>query len=280
MLGTYYYHEILRKTIIAFGTIFNDIHVRKTSDDSGTVSDIKVPLAYAPQQKFLARLEQQARLDKPVAITLPRMSFEMLGITYDPTRKSNVTKTFKAVDGETMKKVFLPVPYNVEFQLSIYSKLNEDALQIIEQILPYFQPSFNVTIDLIDSIGEKRDVAVVLDSISFQDDYEGDFSTRRALIYTLRFTAKTYLFGPVADSSDGLIKKVQVDYYADTNTNTAKREMRYTATPKALTDQNNDGVVNTADDALLGPDDDFGFNEETTFFSDSKSYSPTQKKDI
>ena len=210
------------------------------------------------------------------------MSFEMNNIQYDSTRKTGITQTFKAVDKNTsaVKKVFMPVPYNIGFELNILSKLNDDALQIVEQILPYFQPSFNVTIDLISSIGEKRDVPIVLDSISFQDDYEGDFSTRRALIYTLRFTAKTYLFGPVADSSEGLIKKVQVDYYADTNTQTAKREMRYTATPKALTDKNDDGVVDAADDALLTADDDFGFNETTTFFSDSKTYSPTQKTDV
>ena len=282
MLGTYYYHEIMRKTIVAFGTLFNQIYIRHDDRSGNTYSDLKVPLAYGPSQKFLARLEQQEDLNKPVQITLPRMSFEMNNIQYDSTRKVGITQTFKAVDKSTsaVKKVFMPVPYNVGFELNILTKLNDDALQIVEQILPYFQPSFNVTIDLIDSIGEKRDVPIVLDSISFQDDYEGDFSTRRALIYTLRFTAKTYLFGPVADSSDGLIKKVQVDYYADTNTQTAKREMRYTATPKALTDQNNDGVVNAADDALLGPDDDFGFNETTTFFSDSKTYSPTQQKDI
>ena len=282
MLGTYYYHEIMRKTIVAFGTLFNQIYIRHDDRSGNTYSDLKVPLAYGPSQKFLARLEQQEDLNKPVQITLPRMSFEMNNIQYDSTRKVGITQTFKAVDKNTsaVKKVFMPVPYNVGFELNILTKLNDDALQIVEQILPYFQPSFNVTIDLIDSIGEKRDVPIVLDSISFQDDYEGDFSTRRALIYTLRFTAKTYLFGPVADSSDGLIKKVQVDYYADTNTQTAKREMRYTATPKALTDQNNDGVVNAADDALLGPDDDFGFNETTTFFSDSKTYSPTQQKDI
>ena len=282
MLGTYYYHEIMRKTIVAFGTLFNQIYIRHDDRSGNTYSDLKVPLAYGPSQKFLARLEQQEDLNKPVQITLPRMSFEMNNIQYDSTRKVGITQTFKAVDKNTsaVKKVFMPVPYNVGFELNILTKLNDDALQIVEQILPYFQPSFNVTIDLIDSIGEKRDVPIVLDSISFQDDYEGDFSTRRALIYTLRFTAKTYLFGPVADSSEGLIKKVQVDYYADTNTQTAKREMRYTATPKALTDQNNDGVINAADDALLGPDDDFGFNETTTFFSDSKSYSPTQQKDI
>ena len=282
MLGTYYYHEIMRKTIVAFGTLFNQIYIRHDDGDGNLYNELKVPLAYGPSQKFLARIEQQGDLNKPVQITLPRMSFEMNGIQYDSTRKTGITQTFKAVDKNTsaVKKVFMPVPYNINFELNILSKLNDDALQIVEQILPYFQPSFNVTIDLISSIGEKRDVPIVLDSISFQDDYEGDFSTRRALIYTLRFTAKTYMFGPVADSSEGLIKKVQVDYYADTNTQTAKREMRYTATPKALTDKNNDGVVNAADDALLGPDDDFGFNETTTFFSDSKTYSPTQKTDI
>ena len=282
MLGTYYYHEIMRKTIVAFGTLFNQIHIRHDDADGNLYSELKVPLAYGPSQKFLARIEQQADLNKPVQITLPRMSFEMNGIQYDSTRKTGITQTFKAVDKNTsaVKKVFMPVPYNINFELNILSKLNDDALQIVEQILPYFQPSFNVTIDLISSIGEKRDVPIVLDSISFQDDYEGDFSTRRALIYTLRFTAKTYMFGPVADSSEGLIKKVQVDYYANTNTQTAKREMRYTATPKALTDKNSDGVVNAADDALLGPDDDFGFNETTTFFSDSKTYSPTQQTDI
>ena len=282
MLGTYYYHEIMRKTIVAFGTLFNQINIRHDDASGNTYSDLKVPLAYGPSQKFLARLEQQEDLNKPVQITLPRMSFEMNNIQYDSTRKTGITQTFKAVDKDTsaVKKVFMPVPYNIGFELNILSKLNDDALQIVEQILPYFQPSFNVTIDLISSIGEKRDVPIVLDSISFQDDYEGDFSTRRALIYTLRFTAKTYLFGPVADSSEGLIKKVQVDYYADTNTQTAKREVRYTATPKALTDKNNDGVINEVDDALLGPDDDFGFNETTTFFSDSRTYSPTQKTDI
>jgi hypothetical protein len=282
MLGTYYYHEIMRKTIVAFGTLFNQIHIRHDDGDGNLYSELKVPLAYGPSQKFLARIEQQADLNKPVQITLPRMSFEMNGIQYDSTRKTGITQTFKAVDKNTsaVKKVFMPVPYNINFELNILSKLNDDALQIVEQILPYFQPSFNVTIDLISSIGEKRDVPIVLDSISFQDDYEGDFSTRRALIYTLRFTAKTYMFGPVADSSEGLIKKVQVDYYANTNTQTAKREVRYTATPKALTDKNSDGVVNAADDTLLGPDDDFGFNETTTFFSDSKTYSPTQQTDI
>jgi hypothetical protein len=227
---------------------------------------MKVPLSYGPTQKFLARIEQQSELNKAIQITLPRISFEMTSIQYDPTRKANITQTFKTCgSGDTIKKVFMPVPYNIGFQLNIMTKLQDDALQIVEQILPVFQPSFNLTIDLVDSIGEKRDIPIVLDNISFIDDYEGDFSTRRTLIYTLNFTAKTYLFGPIADSTDGLIRKVQVDYYTSSDVSVSKREMRYTVTPDPI-------------DA--GPDDDFGFNESLEMFFDGKVYSPTQQKDI
>ena len=247
MLGTYFYHEIIRKTVVSFGTLFNQIYVKHDDANGNVESEIKVPLAYGPAQKFLARLEQQADLNRAVQITLPRMSFEMNSISYDPTRKVSVTQTFKAVDDNSrIKKVYMPVPYNLGFELNILTKLNDDALQIIEQILPYFQPSFNITVELVDSIGEKRDIPVVLDNISFQDDYEGDFSTRRALIYTLQFTAKTYLFGPIADSTDGIIRKVQVDYYSDTDRQKAKRQVRYTATPQARKDYDNDtGALTT-----------------------------------
>ena len=280
MLGTYFYNEIIRKVIISFGTLFNDIHIKHKDSTDGVISDMKVGLSYGPMQKFLAKIEQQQDLTKPVAITLPRMSFEMTGIQYDSTRKSGVIQTFKAVDNDKkVKKVFMPVPYNIGFELNIFTKLNDDALQIVEQILPFFQPSFNVTVDLVKSIGEKRDVPIVLDSIDFQDDYEGSFQTRRALIYTLRFTAKTYIFGPIADSTDGLIKKVQVDLYSSTDTKTARREMRYTVTPKAKQDYDGDGSITPADDLLVEADDDFGFNETWEFFGDSKDYSPTQKID-
>ena len=247
MLGTYYYHEIIRKTIIGFGTLFNDIFIKHENIDDSTLDETKVGLAYGPQQKFFAKIREQANLTKAVAITLPRMSFEMTSIQYDASRKSGITQTFKASDGTNLKKVFMPVPYNIGFELSIFSKLNDDALQIIEQILPYFQPSFNITVNLVSSIGEKRDVPIVLDNISFRDEYEGDFTTRTALIYTLQFTAKTYLFGPVSDTSDGLIKKVQVDYAADTAAS-ARRQMRYVATPKALKDYNDDQTTTITED--------------------------------
>ena len=350
MLGTYYYHEIVRKTIIAFGTLFNSINIKHKKSDGTILDDIKVGLSYGPQQKYLAKIQEQAELAKSVAITLPRMSFEMNNIQYDAARKTGVTQTFKAVDSsddDKMKKVYMPVPYNIGFELNIFSKLNDDALQIIEQILPYFQPSFTLTVDLVSSIGEKRDIPVILDNISFQDDYEGSFEVRRALIYTLQFTAKTYLFGPIAEDSAGLIKKVQVDYSTDTAIS-AKRQMRYVATPKAVKDYNNDettkiaedltttetridvsstvglaannrivvnseimkiesvegattiivrrgfdssvpakhingSVVNlltTADDALIEPGDDFGFNEFITDFEDGFTFSPTKQSDV
>lgn len=265
MLGTYYYHEIIRRTVIAFGTLFNNINIRHKDSSDASISEIKVPLAYGPIQKFLARIEQQPELNKPIAMTLPRLSFEMTSIQYDPTRKANITQSFKALDGNNLKKVYLPVPYNIGFQLNLISKIQDDALQVVEQILPYFQPSFNLTVDLVDSIGEKRDIPVVLDNVSFTDDYEGDFSTRRILIYTFNFTVKTYLFGPIADTTDGLIRKVQVDYHTGSDVSNAKREMRYTLTPDPIDAE---------------PDDDFGFNESIEMFFDGREYSPTQQKDI
>ena len=280
MLGTYFYHEITRKTVIAFGTLFNDIYVRHEDGAGNDISEMKVPVAYGPRQKFLARIQQQPELNKATQITLPRMSFEISSIQYDPTRKSGITQTFKVKEGEQMKKVFMPVPYNLGFELNILTKLQDDGLQILEQILPFFQPGFTLSVDLVKSIGEKRDIPMVLQSITQQDDYEGDFATRRALIYTLQFTAKTFMFGPIADTPEGLIRKVQLDYYSDTDTRTAKRVQRYTVAAKAKQDYNEDNVIDAKDDPFIEPGDDFGFTESSTFFGDSKDYSPTRKIDL
>ena len=245
MVGTYFYHQILRRTVIGFGTLFNNIEIRQKNDAGEYENRMKVPMAYGPIQKFLAKIEQQPKLRGRPAITLPRLSFEMTGISYDPTRKATVTQTFKSVSGANagnVKKVYMPVPYNIAFQLSIATKTNDDMLQIIEQILPYFQPSLNVTINLVDSIGEKRDVPIILENINMSDDYEGNFDNRRAMITTMTFTAKTYMFGAIADTPDGLIKKVQVDYFTDTDRVRARREVRYRATPRAIKDYNDDNT--------------------------------------
>ena len=249
MLGTYHYHEIIRKTIIAFGTLFNTVEIRHQRQDGGDFSTVKVPIAYGPSEKFIARLEQKPDPRRRVSITLPRLAFELVSIRYDNTRKVSTMQTFKTFtkDGTKLaKKVFMPVPYNLGFRLSIMTQYNEDSMQIIEQILPVFQPSFNVTVDLVESIGEKRDIPMVLDSVNFDDNYESGFDEKRVIIHTLDFTAKTYLFGPIADNTSGLIKKVQVDYYTDTDRKTAKREVRYTAEPRALKDYNDDATTKLA----------------------------------
>ena len=250
MLGTYSYNEIIRKTIIAFGTLFNEIYIKHEEQNGTDYSFMKVPIAYGPVQKFLARVEQKPDLRKRVAMTLPRMSFEMISLKYDNSRKVSAMQTFKAVktsDKTEQVKVFMPVPYNIGFQLSIMTKLNDDMLQIVEQILPVFQPNFTISVNLISSIGEKRDIPITLDSVDMKDDYEGDYSQRRSLIYTLNFTAKTYLFGPIPDSTDGLIKKVQVDYYTNTEVRNTSRQLRYIATPRAIKDYNNDNITTLAE---------------------------------
>ena len=259
MLGTYSYHNIFRKTIVAFGTLFNNIEIHK--DDQV----MKVPLAYGPKQKFLERLDATPDpTNKRVQITLPRISFEINGITYDATRKVSPTQKIKvAKDNDENKNVFMPVPYNLSFELAVISKTQEDGLEIIEQILPYFQPHYNLSVKMLEDITtEIRDIPVVLNSVEYEDDYEGDFSTRRAIIYTLQFTCKTYLYGPVTDAKT--IKKAIVDYYADTEVNTAPRAVRYTVTPDPI----------DAD-----ADDDFGFGELKSEFTDNKQRNPVSGVD-
>ena len=172
----YFYNEILRRTIISFGTLFNGLTIKTTNADDDVVNITRVPLAYGPTQKFLARLEQQADLNKATAMTLPRMSFEFTGLTYDPARKVSTVQQFvvKDPDDESeSKKAYMPVPYNMSFELAIMTKLNDDALQIVEQILPYFQPDYTITVNDMPDMGIKRDVPIVLNSIGYEDDYQG-----------------------------------------------------------------------------------------------------------
>ena len=243
----YFYNEIFRRTIISFGTLFNNISIKQ---DGGSV---KVPLAYGPTQKFLARIEQSPDLNKPFAITLPRMSFEFTGLTYDSSRKVTTTQQFTVKDPDSdtaSKKAYMPVPYNMEFELAIMCKLNDDALQIVEQILPYFQPAYNLTVNLVSALNEKRDIPVVLENITMQDDYEGDFTQRRVLLYTLRFTAKTYLFGPVSDASKDIIKKSTVNYRGG-KALPGQRDVTYSVAPRAVKNYTGDVVTNLSNDILI-----------------------------
>ena len=266
MLGqSQFYHETIRKLVVAFGSMFNDIHLVRKNNAGVITQTMKVPLAYGPKQKFLARLRQDATLDNKVSITLPRIGFEITGLTYDPTRKLNRVQKFKKVKSGSNKKLdtqYMPVPYNLEFALSIMSKNSDDGLQILEQILPYFQPDYTVTINDNVAMDSKRDIPIILNSISYEDSYEGDYASRRSIIYNLAFTLKFYLYGPVTSSS--IIKTVQVDQYADMPDKSPTREQRYTVTP---------------DPTTADADDDFGFNETTSFYQDAKDYNPTTGAD-
>ena len=278
----YYYHEILRRTIIGFGTLFNGIEIKHEDSDDNVASVIKVPLAYGPTQKFLARLQQSPDLNKPVQVTLPRMSFEFVGLQYDGSRKVTTTQTFKSETvgvATAIRKTFMPVPYNMSFELTVLTKLNDDMLQIVEQIVPYFQPAFNLSVDLVSTIGEKRDIPVVIENITMEDDYEGDFTTRRALIYTFRFTAKTYLFGPVGSRAEGskdLIKKSTIGYIAGGSTKTPSRDITYSVVPRATKayDANVTTTLGTdiaADTTVFDVADASGIAENTFVIIDSES---------
>ena len=268
MFGSHFYNEGIRRLTIAFGQLFNNVIVQNTSSTGAVTKRYRVPLAYAPKEKFLVRLDEQSNLDnRQFAQKLPRMGFEMNGLTYDPSRKINKMQKFRQVktgeDGKVLNFNYTPVPYNVSYTLNIFTATAENGLIIVEQILPFFQPDFTVTINMVPDLGIKRDVPIILNDVNYEDSYDGTFTTRRAVIYTLNFTAKTYLFGPM--SNQKVIKEVQDDLYTDTNTGADKtREERIIITPNP----------STAD-----ADDDFGFTTTISTFNDGKKYNPQTGED-
>ena len=264
MLGNHFYNQIVRKNIIAFGTLFNNITMKSTDPDTGNVlEESKVPLAYGPKQKFLVRLTDQS--SSKVAITLPRLYFEMIGVDYDPTRKTSPIQKYKTVidgNGDEVRVQYVPVPYNINFELGVIAKSQDDALQIVEQILPYFQPSFSITLNFLPDMNEKRDVAIVLNGINGEDEWDDSFMERRYIAYTMSFTMKSYLYGPY-NTSNIIRKAIIHETIGDLSVN--RRTVTRTYTPKATVDINNDGVVDVNDDALVDAGDDFGFNEGIEF---------------
>ena len=259
----HFYNEGMRKMTVAFGQVFNNIQIKRRGSDS-TIQSIRVPLAYAPKEKFLVRLDQQPSLDdRQFAVTLPRMGFEISGIEYDGSRKLTKVQKFKSTreNSGVMNYNYMPVPYNISYNLYCFTATAEGGLQIVEQILPYFQPDYTVTINVIPEMGIKRDVPIVLNNINYEDSYSGDFESRRAVIYTLNFTAKTYLYGPA--STQKVIRETQADMHTDLPA--ATREERIVVVPNP----------ESAD-----ADDDFGFTTTISFFADSKNYDKTRDEDV
>jgi len=268
MLGQQFYHETIRNVIVAFGTMFNNIQIVRKNNSGAVIQTMKVPLAYGPKQKFLVRLDQDPSASNSTAITLPRLGFEIGALSYDPVRKMNRVQKFKKVkssssDSNKLDTQYMPVPYNMDITLYAMAKNSDDALQIVEQILPYFQPDYTLTLNDMADMGIKKDVPIILTDVSYEDSYQGDFQARRAIIYTMSFTSKFFLYGPVTSSK--VIKTVQVDQYANLPEVTPTREQRYTVTPSPV----------SAD-----ADDDFGFNETSSFFEDAKNFDPVSGTDV
>ncbi len=264
MFGQHFYHKSIRNTVIAFGTIFNNINIRRLDSSGNPLQKIRVPLSYAPKEKFIARLDQNANLtgdDSSVAITLPRMSFDVNSYSYDPSRKLNKNQkrsVAKNASGDEKKvfSQFSPVPYDVGFELNVFAANSDDGLQIIEQILPYFQPDYTVTMIIDkDYMDTKRDIPFVLESVDYDDSYTGALTDRRRIIYTLKFTAKIYLYGPIGSTT--VIRKVSADLYNNTQANDPSRSERVTVTPNP-----------TGADK----DDVYSYTQDLEFFNDGLNY--------
>ena len=252
MFGRTWNHDSLRKYIIVFGTVFNDIYINRLSSTGEVLQTLKVPLTYGPKDKVLSRLEQSPRLDNQVGIILPRISFEMTTMEYDPTRKLNTLNKLtkqSAVAGtdDEVKYQYQPVPYDMQFEMNILVKNAEDGTRIVEQIVPYFTPAFIVSVNVVPEVDGPRDIPIVLNSISSQDQYEGNFEQRRALIWTLNFTLKGWLYGPSKKSK--LIKHAETVFrfpedVATGNTNSTANTIVVTSRP-GLT-ANGQPTTNTA----------------------------------
>ena len=249
MFGNHFYNKRVRTTVSIFGSLFNNIHVIRTNASNEVISQVKVPLSYAPKRNFLERLSAMAdgeQAERRVAMKLPRMSFEITDMSYDPIRqlpKVNAYRETLPADNTKGRKVYTGVPYNIQFQLNIYAKSQDDALQIVEQIIPYFAPQYNLTVKpFTDYPDVKDDVPVILQGITFSDDFEGGFEQRRTIVYTLDFQMKINFYGP--DRDRAIIREVNSPLNI-----LAANENQFVET-----------INITPDPIGISPDSDYGFN--------------------
>lgn len=270
-----FYFSTIRKMVIYFGNIFNDLSITRTNTDGTVVQLMKVPLTYAPKDKLLARVNADPEIQRLAAIVLPRMTFEMTSMRYDPDRKlntigKNVVKDDS--DANKLKRQYNPVPYNFDFNLYIMVKNAEDGTKIIEQILPFFTPEWTATVNLIPEMNIAMDIPIVMNTIQVQDTYDGAYTERRALIWTLTFTVKGYLYGPILSKPIIKISKQQFfvphgPYNMDVADGVGETDMigRITVQPGLLANgsptSNSSLSVNTN---VIEIDDDFGFCVDST----------------
>ena len=308
MFGTYFYHQTSRKMVVAFGSLFNNIEVRRTDSSDAVTEIIKIPLSYGPKDKMLVRISQDPNLNPKVALTVPRMGFELTSMTYDGARKLN-TMGRNVKKGTTgLKKQYNPVPYNWDFSLYVFVKNAEDGTQILEQILPFFTPDFTVTMTLISGMTVKMDIPLVLNSVTSEDSYEGDFATRRSIIWTLSFLMKGFLYPSVTDNAKIITSSVVDTHlmsaataadpiyivaedstpYAQNYMILDKHEIDDATRIRMLSEVSEDAssagqtvsrttVEPTSTGALT--DEDFGFSETFEFFPQGKTYDPVAETD-
>lgn len=262
MFGVSFYFSTTRKYIIAFGSLFDDIVIKRTNSTGETTQTIKVPLTYAPKDKMLARVTSDPNLDKEAAIILPYMSFELVSMSYDGARKKNTLNQTVRKDSTNPNKLryqWQSVPYDLNFRLYIYVKNAEDGTKVLEQILPYFKPQWDMTLNLIPEMNIKLDTPVELKSVTSEDKYDGSFIERRAIIWTLDFTLRGEFFGPI--KSKPIVKFAKTDYYFGPEDQSEligflNTQPGLTANGEPTTSANNSIDVN-----LIEIDDDFGFVE-------------------
>ena len=252
MFGTYFYHKRVRSAVSVFGSLFNNLFVLRKNSAGETISQVKVPLSYAPKRNFISRLEAMnsgEQAERRVAIKLPRMSFEITSITYDNTRQLNKMNSLnKVLSGSTVsrQKIFSHTPYNINFDLNIYAKSQDDALQIVEQIFPFFTPQYTVTVKPFSNIADlTEDVPITLTSTNFSDDFEGAIEQRRTIIYTLSFEMKVNFYGPLNTSK--IIREVSNNLFimdSALDSGDYLKTIQITPTPSGVS-----------------ADSDYGFNE-------------------
>ena len=221
----HFYHERVRKSVAIFGSVFNDAYIIRRSGDK-VLSQMKVPIAYAPKRKFLERIEDMYAagnrdIENQTAIKLPRMSFEITNMQYDAARQLPKTNYIKCLGPDAVPgaahKIYQPVPYIITFELNIYGKQHDDCLQVVEQTLPYFSPQYSVSVKPLPGLSDiVEDVPIILQSVSFSDNYEGALEDRRTIIYTLSFDMKLNMWGPVCKTPRAVIETIDVDFFDDT----------------------------------------------------------------
>lgn len=272
MFHSPFYHFTMRKVVASFGSIFSNIFVVKRDKDGKEVERLKVPLAYGPAERYIVRAQEDPELSRNYAIRLPRMSFEIKSLEYDSNRKLNtLKKNIQALpeNPSTVVRQYQGVPYKMTVELSIISKFIDDSNQIIEQILPWFTPAYTVTIRSIPGMNFLDDVAITLNGLNLQDNYEDDWTTRRDVIWTLSFDLKVMFYGPIKQAP--VIQRAIQDIYAangslDDPQNLLKqsRAIRTTLTPNP-------------DDITYN--EEFGYTEVTESFTDGKRLNPITGED-